>query len=122
MEIVAFARRPLTLAEIAEACRLYLDRDLESRLQFTKEVIDLCHFLVVIDKDHVRMLHRSVHEFLMLEIQDINPARSNCALSHRCIEVVLQYCGPDITLSVLEPNHSFLAYSVLHWPEHAALG
>ncbi|KAL5362277.1 hypothetical protein BJX96DRAFT_166544 [Aspergillus floccosus] len=122
MEIVAFARQPLTLAEIAEACRLYLDLDLESRLQFTKEVIDLCHFLVVIDKGHVRMLHRSVHEFLMLEIQDINPARSNCALSHRCIEVVLQYCGPDINPSVLKPNHSFLAYSVLHWPEHAALG
>ncbi|GKZ39316.1 hypothetical protein AbraIFM66950_012282 [Aspergillus brasiliensis] len=122
MEIVAFAKRPLTLAEIAEACRLYLDLDLESRLQFTKEVIDLCHFLVVIDKDHVRMLHRSVQEFLMLEIQDIHPARSNCALSHRCIEVVLQYCGPDINPSVLEPKHSFLSYSVLHWLEHAALG
>ncbi|KJK65660.1 hypothetical protein P875_00010100 [Aspergillus parasiticus SU-1] len=121
MEIVAFARRPLTLAEIAEACRLYLDLESSSRLHFTKEVIDLCHFLVVVDKGQVRMLHRSVHEFLMLEIQDINPARSNYALSHRCIEIVLQYCGPDISPSVLEPNHSFLAYSVLHWPEHAAL-
>ncbi|OJZ79939.1 hypothetical protein ASPFODRAFT_148418 [Aspergillus luchuensis CBS 106.47] len=122
MEIVAFARRPLTLAEIAEACRLYLDTDLGSRLQFTKEVIDLCHFLVVIDKGHVRMLHRSVQEFLILEIQDINPARSNCVLSHRCIEVIFQYCGPDMNPSALEPNHSFLAYSVLYWPEHAALG
>ncbi|GLA67534.1 hypothetical protein AtubIFM54640_010853 [Aspergillus tubingensis] len=122
MEIVAFARRPLTIAEIAEACRLYLDSDLSSRLQFTREVIDLCHFLVFIDDGHVRMLHRSVQEFLMMEIEDIKPARSNCALSGRCIEVILQHCRPDSNPSEVENSHAFLAYSVLHWPEHAALG
>ncbi|KAE8332983.1 ankyrin repeat-containing domain protein [Aspergillus sergii] len=59
LEFVAFAMRPLTLVEIAEACRLYLDKDLETRLQFTRDIIGLCHLLIVVDNGHVRMLHRS---------------------------------------------------------------
>jgi ankyrin repeat protein len=121
LEIVAFALRPLTIAEIAEACRLHFDTDSSSRLQFTREIIDLCHLLVVVDNGHVRMLHRSVQEFLMMEMQEISPTGSNYALTYRCIEVILQHCWPEIDASTLKPSHGFLAYSVLHWPEHASL-
>ncbi|KAJ5312119.1 hypothetical protein N7508_002949 [Penicillium antarcticum] len=121
LEIVAFAMRPLTIAEIAEACRLHLDTDSSSRVQFTRDIIDLCHLLIVVDNGHVRMLHRSVLEFLTMEVQGINPTGSNYALTYRCIEVILQNCRLGIDISTLKPSHGFLGYSVLHWPEHANL-
>lgn len=121
LETVAFALRPLTIGEVAEACRLYLDTDSSSRLQFTREIIDLCHLLVVVDNGHVRMLHRSVQEFLMMEMQEINSSAANYTLTYRCIEVILQHCRPKINTSTLKPSHGFLGYSVLHWPEHARL-
>ncbi|KAJ5593447.1 hypothetical protein N7537_010351 [Penicillium hordei] len=121
LETVAFALRPLTIGEVAEACRLHLDTDSSSRLQFTREIIDLCHLLVVVDNDHVRMLHRSVQEFLMMEMQEINSSAANYTLTYRCIEVILQHCRPKINTSTLKPSHGFLGYSVLHWPEHARL-
>ncbi|PYI17232.1 ankyrin [Aspergillus violaceofuscus CBS 115571] len=111
LETVAFALRPLTIGEVAEACRLHLDTDSSSRLKFTREIIDLCHLLVVVDNDH----------FLMMEMQEINSSAANYTLTYRCIEVVLQHCRPKINTSTLKPGHGFLGYSVLHWPEHARL-
>jgi ankyrin repeat protein len=120
--VVTFALRPLTIAELAEACQLYLDEDINSRLQFTREVIDLCRLLVVVDDNgYVRLLHTSVQDFLMAEMHEINPAESNYMIACRCIEVVFQYCQPDMDRSALDPSHGFLGYSVLHWPQHASL-
>ncbi|KAI9040417.1 Pfs, NACHT, and Ankyrin domain protein [Aspergillus affinis] len=121
LEFVTFAVRPLTLVELAEACRLYLDEDLSNRAQFTKEIIDLCHLLIVVDNGHVRTLHRSVQEFLLAEMKEISPTGSNYALSYRCIEIILQNCRPNMDRSTLKPKHGFLGYSVLHWAEHANL-
>ncbi|KAF5858022.1 hypothetical protein ETB97_004953 [Aspergillus alliaceus] len=50
---VAVAQRPLTLVELAEACQLYPDKDIESRLKFTRELIDLCCLMIIIDGDCV---------------------------------------------------------------------
>jgi hypothetical protein len=58
--VVIFALRPLIIAEIAKACGLYLDEDISSRLQFTREVIDLCRLLVIVDNGYVRLLYTSV--------------------------------------------------------------
>ncbi|EAW19679.1 uncharacterized protein NFIA_027530 [Aspergillus fischeri NRRL 181] len=118
---VAFARRPLTIIEMAEACRLYFDKDMDSRLQFTRELIDLCRLLIVIDNGYVRLLHSSVQDFLLLEIQEINAMKTNYALSCRCIETILHKCQPAMDKSELDPEKGFLGYSVLHWPEHARL-
>ncbi|KAJ6027938.1 hypothetical protein N7540_003514 [Penicillium herquei] len=113
--IVTFALRPLKVVEIAEACRLYLDEDIRTRLQFTEEVIESCHFLIVIDKSYVRLLHRSVQDFLMTEMDDFTAVKSNHILSYRCIELISQYCRPDMDKSVMEPTYGFLGYSVLYW-------
>ncbi|KAF2999551.1 hypothetical protein E8E15_000479 [Penicillium rubens] len=119
--IVTFALRPLKIAEIAEACRLYLDEDIRTRLQFTEEVIESCHFLIVIDKSYVRLLHRSVQEFLMTEMDNFTAVKSNLVLSYRCIELISQYCRPGMDKSVMEPTYGFLGYSVLYWSKHASL-
>ncbi|KAH3139838.1 hypothetical protein LV164_003323 [Aspergillus fumigatus] len=118
---VAFAQRPLTIIEMAEACRLYLDTDMESRLQFTRELIELCRLLIVIDNGHVRLLHSSVRDFLLLEIQEINAMRTNYTLSCRCIETILHKSQPAMDESELDPEKGFLCYSVLYWPEHVRL-
>lgn len=119
--IVTFALRPLKVAEVAEACRLYLDEDIKTRLWFTQEVIESCHFLIVIDKGYVRLLHRSVQDFLMTEMDNFTAVKSNLVLSYRCIELIFQYCRPGMDKSVMEPTYGFLAYSVLYWPKHASL-
>lgn len=119
--VVTFALRPLTIAEIAEACRLFLDEDVSSRLQFTREVIDLCRLLIVVDNGYVRLLHTSVQDFLMTEMREIQPAESNYVIECRCIEVIFQNCRQNMDMSTLESTHSFLGYSVLHWLQHASL-
>jgi ankyrin repeat protein len=118
---VLFALRRLTVAEIAEACRLYLDEDVETRLKFTQEIIDSSRSLVFTDKFHVRLLHRSVKDFLMKEMSYFTAFKSNYIMSYRCIELISQYCRPGLDRSALESAYGFLGYSVLHWPEHASL-
>ena len=118
---VLFALRRLTVAEIAEACRLYLDEDIETRLQFTQEIIDSSRSLIFTDKIYVRLLHRSVKDFLMTKMDDFTAVKSNYVLSYRCIELISQYCRPGRDKSALESSYGFLGYSVLHWPKHASL-
>lgn len=119
--VVTFALQPLTIAEIAEACRLYLDEDLSSRLQFTREIIDLCRSLVVVDNGLVRLLHTSVQDFLMTEMHEMKATSSNYAIASRCIEAIFEKCRPGMDRSALQPTCGFLGYSVLHWPQHASL-
>lgn len=121
LEFVTFAVRPLTLVELAEACCLYLDEDPICRAQFTRELIDLCHLLIVVDNGHVRTLHTSVQEFLIAQMEEISLTGSNYVLSYRCIEIILQHCRATMDRSTLDPRHGFLGYSVLHWAEHASL-
>jgi ankyrin repeat protein len=118
---VTFSLRHLTVAEIAEACRLYLDEDIETRLQFTQEIIDSTHSLIFTDETYVRLLHRSVKDFLMTEMDDFTAAKSNYILSYRCIELISNYCRPGVDRLVMESTYGFLGYSVLHWPKHASL-
>lgn len=118
---VLFSLRRLTVAEIAEACRLYLDEDVETRLQFTQEIIDSSRSLIFTDKFHVRLLHRSVKDFLMTEMNDFAAAKSNYVLSYRCIQLISQHCRPGVDRAALESAQGFLGYSILHWPKHASL-
>ncbi|KAL4778905.1 nucleoside phosphorylase domain-containing protein [Aspergillus varians] len=59
MKFVAFARRPLTVLELSTLCQLYPDDDEASRLQFTKDLIDMCRLMIVIQDERVRLLHNS---------------------------------------------------------------
>ncbi|CAI7619766.1 unnamed protein product [Penicillium palitans] len=118
---VLFALRPLTVAEIAEACRLYLDEDIETRLRFTQEIIDSSRSLIFTDKTYVRLLHMSVRDFLMTEMDDFTAVKSNYVLSCRCVELISQYCRLGLDRSALESTYGFFGYSVLHWPKHASL-
>ncbi|KAJ6004695.1 hypothetical protein N7540_013064 [Penicillium herquei] len=120
-KIVTFALRPLTIGEIAEACQLYLEKDIGTRVQFTHDIIDMCRLLVVVDNGYLRLLHESVREFFMGGVIEMTPLILNYEISCRCIEVLVQQCRPGLDGSSLERNRGFLAYVILYWPQHASL-
>ncbi|KAG2421579.1 hypothetical protein HFD88_005554 [Aspergillus terreus] len=121
LRLVAFARRPLTMAELADACRLYPDEDIESRLQFTRAIVDLCRLLVIVDKGCVRLLHTSVQDFLITEMSETKELVANYALSSRCIEAILENSRMKAQHAALAPKQAFLDYAVMYWPKHAGL-
>ncbi|KAJ5737281.1 uncharacterized protein N7483_002406 [Penicillium malachiteum] len=120
-KVVTFALRPLTIVEIAEACQLYLDKDIGTRVQFTHDIIDMCRLLIVVDNGYLRLLHESVRDFLMASVIEMTPLKSNHEISCRCIEVLSQQCRPGLNGSSWERNRGFLAYAILYWPQHASL-
>ncbi|KAB8228901.1 uncharacterized protein BDW43DRAFT_315402 [Aspergillus alliaceus] len=120
VSFVAIAQRPLTISELSEACQLYLDEDEDSRLQFTRDVINLCRLIIVIQGEQVRLLHKSVRDFLV-EAAKVNELRSHAILANRCITYVIRFCQLQVNNSPAEPRSKFLKYSVLCWPEHAGL-
>ncbi|EED18326.1 ion channel nompc, putative [Talaromyces stipitatus ATCC 10500] len=63
--VVAISRHPLSVAKLSTACRLYEEKDEEDRLKFCQEDIKLCRFMIVVQDDTVRLLHKSVKDFLL---------------------------------------------------------
>lgn len=121
LTFVAFALRPLTLAELSEACLLYPDEEQDCRLQFTQEIIDLCRLMIVVQGSHVRLLHKSVKDFLLKGTTDINDLKANATLTHRCLNYVIQNVRLKSTSTLLDARDGFLSYSAVYWPQHASL-
>jgi DNA polymerase III delta prime subunit len=121
LSFVAFALRPLTLVELSEACRLYPDEEEDCRLQFAREFIDSCRLMIIIQGRHVRLLHKSVKDFLVKETRKINGLKVNATLAYRCISSILQTCQLGIDERISDASHGFLNYSISYWPEHASL-
>ncbi|KAL2809268.1 hypothetical protein BJX63DRAFT_366537 [Aspergillus granulosus] len=114
LRFVAFARRPLTVLELAVVCELYPDSDEATRLQFTQELIDLCRLMIVIQDKHVRLLHKSVKDFLVKEDLDIDELGAHADMAGFCIDHILH----DAWLAS-DGKSTFLEYAVEYWPEHA---
>ncbi|KAL4871340.1 hypothetical protein BDV12DRAFT_206512 [Aspergillus spectabilis] len=114
MKFVAFAQRPLTVLELTALCQLYPDEDEASRLQFTKELIDLCRLMIVIEDHHVRLLHKSVKDFLVSEELHIDEQSTHADMANHCINHILHFVG-----FAKEKEIMFLKYAVQYWPEHA---
>ncbi|KAL3457024.1 hypothetical protein BJX64DRAFT_293534 [Aspergillus heterothallicus] len=114
LSFIATARRALTVAELADACERYNDEDdEESRLVFTREDIEMCRLMIVVENGSVRLLHKSVKDFLL-------SARGGTLLDELKVHATLAYrCISHLVAQT--PKDSFLDYAVLHWPDHAVL-
>jgi hypothetical protein len=121
LSFVAFALRPLTLEELSDACQLYPDEEEDCRLQFTREFIDLCRLMIVVHGRHVRLLHKSVKDYLVRETRNIDGLKANATLACRCISSILHTCSLRIDEGNSDANHGFLNYSILYWPNHVNL-
>ncbi|KAF7588768.1 hypothetical protein BBP40_005234 [Aspergillus hancockii] len=80
MSFVAISPQPLSVAELPVACNVYQEEDEEDRLIFTQEDIEMCRLMIIVQDDIVRLLHKSVRDFLLREgaqrsclINELNP-------------------------------------------------
>ncbi|KAN0077667.1 hypothetical protein V8E54_005971 [Elaphomyces granulatus] len=122
LSFVAVSRRPLSVAELSEACQLYHDEDEESRLRFTQEDIEMCRLMIIVQDGIVRLLHKSVRDFLIDSGggSPINNLTAHATLANRCISHILYCCRSVKDMGNRELENVFLDYAVLYWPDHAA--
>ncbi|KAN0078747.1 hypothetical protein V8E54_005260 [Elaphomyces granulatus] len=124
LSFVAVSRRPLSVAELSEACQLYYGEDEESRVRFTQEDIEMCRLMIIVQDGIVRLLHKSVRDFLVDSRggSPINDLKAHATLANRCISHVLYSCRSvkDIGNRKRKLENLFLDYAVLYWAEHAA--
>ncbi|PLN86206.1 hypothetical protein BDW42DRAFT_201158 [Aspergillus taichungensis] len=106
-----------TNEEDYQAIKEMLRLNTDSRLQFTRAIIDLCRLLVIVDKDCVRLLHRSVQDFLVTQISEMKALTANYALSCRCINAVIKNNRMKAQHAALAPEQAFLGYAVC-WLEN----
>ncbi|KAI9035505.1 uncharacterized protein KD926_003433 [Aspergillus affinis] len=124
MGVVAITQQPLSVAELAVACNLYPDEDRESRLNFTREDIELCRLMVIVQDGIVRLLHKSVRDFLLRRGEDggqlIDHLRAHARLAYRCLDIWLENhdCLPPWGES-RHPEDGFLQYASQYWGVHA---
>ncbi|KAJ6111441.1 hypothetical protein N7523_007502 [Penicillium sp. IBT 18751x] len=120
---VTVSRRPLTLLELAAACRLYDSQDEQDRINFISEDIEMCRFMIVVQDESAHLLHKSVKDFL-LHAQGgslMNIQRANALLAYRCIDYVLCHMQLLNFHEKKVQSPMFIRYAVLYWPEHASL-
>ncbi|KAF3399519.1 hypothetical protein DPV78_006382 [Talaromyces pinophilus] len=120
LAVVATSRRPLSVGDLAIACKFYEDEDNEHRHKYMKEDIDVCRLMVTIQDDTVRLLHKSVRDFLLISTHpfSINELQVHASLTNRCVEYMLDNIG-HLDEKVDQQRDSFLEYATLYWPEHA---
>ncbi|KAN0077784.1 hypothetical protein V8E54_006088 [Elaphomyces granulatus] len=106
LSFVAVSHRPLSVAELSEACQLYHNEDEESRIRFTQEDIEMCRLMMISSR---------------WGGSPISGLKAHAMLANRCISHVLYNCPSVKDIGNRELEKVFLEYAVLYWPEHAAL-
>ncbi|KAL4754366.1 hypothetical protein BDW72DRAFT_190228 [Aspergillus terricola var. indicus] len=134
LEFLVIAREPPTVAGLSKACQLFVNESEMNRLHFTREVIGLCRLMIVIDGDLVRLLHKSVKDFLVRVSGKVDDLKANATLTSRCIDYFLaerervatathEFFPSSLNRRLLAHTRGdwFWRYSVKYWPEHASL-
>ncbi|KAK1688656.1 pfs domain-containing protein, partial [Colletotrichum godetiae] len=94
LNCVAVCVRPLSVLELSEACELHLDEDDEqTRIQFTRDQIDSCRLIVVIQEEKVLLLHQSVKDFLTGPEAGrfIDELKAHADLAYRCVDLIKEF-------------------------------
>jgi hypothetical protein len=118
LKYIVCVRRPLTVPELESLCQLYPNDDESSRHQFTRDVIDSCRLIIIIQDGRVQLLHKSIKDFLVKEQERVDEVESQMDLADQCISHILSYVKPSYAG---RENDAFYKYAVQYWPEHAEL-
>ncbi|KAK1987963.1 hypothetical protein LZ30DRAFT_700989 [Colletotrichum cereale] len=119
LNCVAVCVRPLSVLELSEACELHLDEDDEqTRIQFTRDQIESCRLMVVIQEEKVLLLHQSVKDFLVGAEAGhfMDDLQTHANLAHRCVDLLIRSFH-DTKSSTTD----FLSYAIKEWPNHGHL-
>ncbi|KAL2834325.1 hypothetical protein BDW59DRAFT_46333 [Aspergillus cavernicola] len=123
MSVVAISQQPLTVTELSVACNLYPDEDEESRLNFTQEDIELCRLIIVVQNGIVRLLHKSVRDFLLRKGEEsshlIDDLTAHATLAYRCLDTWLENYQHLPTSGKQLSDIEFLQYAARFWGIHA---
>ncbi|CEJ59102.1 hypothetical protein PMG11_07738 [Penicillium brasilianum] len=119
LSYMAVSSRPLTVAELCEACQLYEEEeDFETRIRFTHDNIESCRLMVVIQEEKVLLLHQSVKDYLVGASSSyfIEVAEAHARLAYRCVDILIAQF-----YSTYQLHTGFLDYATLEWPHHARM-
>lgn len=121
LKFVAVAIVPMTVGQLSSACKLYQDEPERERDLFTREKIEACRFMVVVDDKYVRLLHKSVKDFLFGSITDHFPSLliAHADLAHRCVAHLIESFRKIQTPIFSTSYDEFYKYSARNWVHHA---
>lgn len=120
LSFVAVSFRPLTLSELSVACQLHQTKDEEDHLNFTRDWIEPCRLLVVVQDEKILLLHQSVKDFLLkYDSEQFDTLRIHANFAYQCIDpLIWHFHNKQDTEEKIMRKH-FLSYSSRYWPEHA---
>ncbi len=110
--------RPLSTQELIAAVSVSANgKHMKMRIE---DVVNVCHTLVVVDKelDRFRLAHLSVKEFLEQE-QEFGEVLQNTIVADRCIAACLK--DDTILKEVWDANDALYRYAMLYWGPHCSL-
>lgn len=121
LKFVAVSEVPMTTAQLSSACDLYQDESETERELFMREKIEACRFMVVIDGKYVRLLHKSVKDFLFGSMTDHFPSllRAHAELAHRCLSHLMQSFQNVQRSTFTLSWDEFYDYAARNWVHHA---
>ncbi|ORY70345.1 uncharacterized protein BCR38DRAFT_405961 [Pseudomassariella vexata] len=59
LNFVTVSLRPLTLLELSEACRLHKDKNEKERVEYTRDNVNSCRLMLVVQHEKVLLLHQT---------------------------------------------------------------
>jgi DNA polymerase III delta prime subunit len=131
LSFVAISQRPLNLGELAIACCLYSNKDEAERRAFTRNDVESCRLLVIIQEEKVFLLHKSVKDFLMRHAcLPVDELATHARLAYRCVDYLLEYIdanndkysdSDELSVNDDRSDKQFVRYSVKYWAKHAHL-
>lgn len=117
LSFVAVSKRPLSLLELSEACKLHLEEDdVQTRVRFVREEIEACRLMVVIQDENVLLLHKSIREFLVGDgpRHFINELEAHANVAYRCVDIFIKQSSTKRGF-----QHTKLwQYAYRHWADH----
>ncbi|KAE8366416.1 hypothetical protein BDV27DRAFT_91676 [Aspergillus caelatus] len=109
LKLVAVSLRPLSVLELSEICQLNVDEeDLATRELYTRDDIESCRLMVIIQDGKVLLLHKSVRDHLS-QAGHLDELDTHAELAYRCIDLVIK-----------PPAYSS-NYAIENWPRHARM-
>lgn len=93
LHFVAVAQTTMTLSMLAQACQFYENEPDQEQMAFFREDIEMCRLMVIIEDDFVRLLHKSVKDFLLETDSDglTRSLKAHASLSYRCINYLVKW-------------------------------
>ncbi|KAK3695688.1 hypothetical protein B0T22DRAFT_114601 [Podospora appendiculata] len=117
LSFVVVCLRPLSLLELSEACRLHQDEeDMETRAQFTRDYIESCRLIVIIQDEKVLLLHQSVKDYLVGAGAGffIDKLKAHADLAYRSVDALIEQSRGG-----KQSYAHFSNYADLYWAAHA---